>query len=68
MGRLDGAGHGGCAGLPRPLARVTHQHSKHLHGLEPGVVIGPDVHKDTVHHKELARLHRIFDNVQGLIK
>jgi hypothetical protein len=45
---------------------VTHQQSKHLH-FELGVVIGPDIHKDTIHHKELARVHRIFDNVQSLI-
>ena len=57
----------GC-GLPRPLARVNHQHSKYLHRFEPGVVIGADVDKNTIHHKELARLHRIFDNVQHLIR
>jgi hypothetical protein len=56
------------AGLPRPLARVTHQHSKHLHDLEPGVVSGPDVDKDTIHHKELARLHRFFDNLESLME
>jgi hypothetical protein len=47
---------------------VTHQQGKHLHRFEPGVVIGPDVHKDTMHHKELARVHRIFDYVERLIK
>jgi hypothetical protein len=51
-----------------PVACVTHQQSKHLHRFELGVVIGPDVHKDTIHHKELARFHRVFDNVQSLIK
>jgi hypothetical protein len=50
-----------------PVACVTHQKGKHLHRFEPGVVIGPDVDKDTIHHKELARFHRVFDNVQCLI-
>ena len=54
-------------GLPC-LARANHQHSKHLHRFEPGVLVGPGVDKDTIHHKELARVRRVFDNVQCLIK
>jgi hypothetical protein len=55
------------SGLPRPLARVTHQHSKHLHGLKPGVVIGPTVDNDAIHHKKLSRLHR-FDKLESLME
>ena len=44
-----------------------HQQSKHFHRFELRVVIRPDVDKNTIHHKELARFHRIIDNVQCLI-
>jgi hypothetical protein len=51
-----------------PAACVTHQQSEHFHRFQSGIVVGPAINNDAIHHKKLSRLHRLFDNLESLIK